>query len=739
MIVRIGLSLIPHDKQYAQSSSEIDRPVPIQGLTIANFRVKVADVMPQNSSAVNLLRLRSTSEAQPVVSLRTAFSKRDQEQLAWFLAKSPGDRFGNAIYREFARTHTNHTWQAWQDHYQSNSLVMNAVIKRKKNQQQAIKLPRKQNCHRNTGSITINDEIELTGWRDPSFKKYKGKEKAEIEVIEIEDLEEPDVSEQTCSSKKHSIAPRDFILHRIYTKNSSNENHLSFSHHSDKPYWNPRVRLAPGDIRFSSIPYEKYHLTAPEFSPDEYRQHYLAKQSKQNTERGAVPSNEDHMQVGPASSSMTDERTAIDTTTASIDDQVDRNERSSLSISPIIEASDNQPQFNSSITRSSVTKIHSSTSSDNREIVDTNSNVIRQANLSLPLNLTEDLGSTQTKDIQPPDILSKLSGNSSDLRQSNSLPSGLQEQQELDLVSVQARTVDPAKNLSQLSDNRVFLASASDVHLQPDLQTHSTASNNREHLVTPSIEDNLHQSSHQRVSHRFSTHARDSDPDTKVLDNRDTLVHDLRQERSSLQSDLPKETETQKVSNPSAEILVTILDNQDLVFTSLDDHRRDHLLLSELRRETDSVDIKDIDPPEIFSFLLVSDHLLNCSHDPRDLHEAADSTRTKPIDYPQIDITVSETIFDTSSADVRREKVVLKSDPGQQDGPGLNPSQPSDPPNILSMGPVDLVSSDLQIELGLEDVFEPLLHPHIVNASHIPQHLLDSLVKLQDRNLFQSF
>ncbi|KAI9625404.1 hypothetical protein KEM48_010884 [Puccinia striiformis f. sp. tritici PST-130] len=594
-------------------------------------------------------------------SLRTAFSKRDQEQLAWFLAKSPGDRFGNAIYREFARTHTNHTWQAWQDHYQSNSLVMNAVIKRKKNQQQAIKLPRKQNCHRNTGSITINDEIELT----------------------------------------------------------------------DKPYWNPRVRLAPGDIRFSSIPYEKYHLTAPEFSPDEYRQHYLAKQSKQNTERGAVPSNEDHMQVGPASSSMTDERTAIDTTTASIDDQVDRNERSSLSISPIIEASDNQPQFNSSITRSSVTKIHSSTSSDNREIVDTNSNVIRQANLSLPLNLTEDLGSTQTKDIQPPDILSKLSGNSSDLRQSNSLPSGLQEQQELDLVSVQARTVDPAKNLSQLSDNRVFLASASDVHLQPDLQTHSTASNNREHLVTPSIEDNLHQSSHQRVSHRFSTHARDSDPDTKVLDNRDTLVHDLRQERSSLQSDLPKETETQKVSNPSAEILVTILDNQDLVFTSLDDHRRDHLLLSELRRETDSVDIKDIDPPEIFSFLLVSDHLLNCSHDPRDLHEAADSTRTKPIDYPQIDITVSETIFDTSSADVRREKVVLKSDPGQQDGPGLNPSQPSDPPNILSMGPVDLVSSDLQIELGLEDVFEPLLHPHIVNASHIPQHLLDSLVKLK--------
>lgn len=142
--------------------------------------------------------------------------------------------------------------------------------------------------------------------RYPRTPRIKGKEKAPpIDVIQIDS----DSESSTPGSKNPLVGsstsqPVEFILHRL-PSNTRNElnNYRSKVDHSflcfpGKSHWDPSVRVVPlsreeesklfnfissypkGDLRLSTVLYEKYHLQAPEFSADEYRTYYLAHQWK---------------------------------------------------------------------------------------------------------------------------------------------------------------------------------------------------------------------------------------------------------------------------------------------------------------------------------------------------------------------------------------------------------------------------------------------------------------------------
>ncbi|KAA1132074.1 hypothetical protein PGTUg99_036803 [Puccinia graminis f. sp. tritici] len=285
----------------------------------------------------------TTRTARPVLQevcsyamgIRTAFCKADQDQLASFLAANPGDLNGNAIYKEFAQTHTNHTWQSWRHHYISNSMLINAIIRRirrlekeaasKKNQppsdghtlpndnhrepNEIHKLQQESAAKKNqppTGGHTPPDDsdkesressTEIVIKRSPMTRK--GKEKAAHYLLDTD-------SDSDCPGTESNPAdtPQDFVVHRIptdhhnHSKNYDHVTDLVSSHQLGKIRSNPSVKLITmspdeekklwqfvstypeGDIRLSLTLYESYHLQAPKFSAEQYRTYYLARQNR---------------------------------------------------------------------------------------------------------------------------------------------------------------------------------------------------------------------------------------------------------------------------------------------------------------------------------------------------------------------------------------------------------------------------------------------------------------------------
>ncbi|KAA1112883.1 hypothetical protein PGT21_014145 [Puccinia graminis f. sp. tritici] len=267
--------------------------------------------------------------------IRTAFCKADQDQLASFLAANPGDLNGNAIYKEFAQTHTNHTWQSWRHHYISNSMLINAIIRRirrlekeaasKKNQppsdghtlpndnhrepNEIHKLQQESAAKKNqppTDGRTPPDDsdkesressTEIVIQRSPMTRK--GKEKAAHYLLDTD-------SDSDCPGTESNPAdtPQDFVVHRIptdhhnHSKNYDHVTDLVSSRQLGKIHSNPSVQLITmspdeekklwqfvstypeGDIRLSLTLYENYHLQAPKFSAEQYRTYYLARQNR---------------------------------------------------------------------------------------------------------------------------------------------------------------------------------------------------------------------------------------------------------------------------------------------------------------------------------------------------------------------------------------------------------------------------------------------------------------------------
>ncbi|WAQ88721.1 hypothetical protein PtA15_10A140 [Puccinia triticina] len=248
------------------------------------------------------------------MSIRPRFSKSDQDQLASFLATHPGDWSGNAVYRQFAGTHTKHSWSSWRHHYLSNSALIKKLVHRKRRQLRTATAAA--NRH---GIIELLDDDDA-GNRNRGPKR-KGKEVAPIELIEIDssfdsnsDHAEPGSQkpESIASSRQPRPPQREFHLQRIpsnppnrFSSSSSATDLNAFSGQPQlgKSRWDPHVRVVPmsreeeqnffafisgypkGDLRFSSILYEKYHRQPPYFSPEEYRTYYLVHQARVCTKR----------------------------------------------------------------------------------------------------------------------------------------------------------------------------------------------------------------------------------------------------------------------------------------------------------------------------------------------------------------------------------------------------------------------------------------------------------------------
>lgn len=235
------------------------------------------------------------------MSVRSSFCKKDQDELALFLAAHPHSaRDGKSLYQEFAKTHKTHSWQSWRAHYLSNRLTMEAVIRRKlrkSNQQQTEPMQNGNTDHR---SRSPAQEVERVG-RQPG-RGSKGKGKAQpVDVIETYcDSDTPRGSR--ISRTGHQ--PQQFVLRRISSSRLSESRRSSdsinwSSSNQERPIYSdpsaPVITLSPeeeqaffrfisrhpeGDLRLSLKLYETYHLQAPKFSPREYRAYYLSQGHK---------------------------------------------------------------------------------------------------------------------------------------------------------------------------------------------------------------------------------------------------------------------------------------------------------------------------------------------------------------------------------------------------------------------------------------------------------------------------
>ncbi|POW04921.1 hypothetical protein PSTT_10027 [Puccinia striiformis] len=256
---------------------------------------------------------------------RTPFDKSDQDQLAFFLATNIGARNGNAIYKEFALTHTNHTWQSWRCHYLHNDLLINTRVRsiqralRQANQNQTPSAQKqKENSTKkkneiddHSSSSDSSKEIILISRRSPQSRK--GKEKP-IDYLSVEiddddhrsDLTESETDTHHPSTTDYNNLHK-FSVHRIpfedrnctpknsthgYVTDQLSSNQLgkiqllptaqvvTMSIQDEKSFIRFMDKYPQGDLRLSTKLYEIYHLKAPQFTADEYRAYYLEYQNK---------------------------------------------------------------------------------------------------------------------------------------------------------------------------------------------------------------------------------------------------------------------------------------------------------------------------------------------------------------------------------------------------------------------------------------------------------------------------
>jgi len=248
--------------------------------------------------------------------IRNRFSKADQDQLGLFLATHPGDRSGNAIYQEFAQTHTHHPWQAWRHHYIHNSLLMEAVIRRMKREMLAKKNQASANENDKERSESPTEEIEVIDQQGPGTRKGKEKAPCRLEIDSDSDSAESDA----CNKRSTGVL-QDFALHRIpnecrdRSRTCDSITDQAFPNQLGKTHSNPSVQVITlsrdeeqklfdfisaypqGDFRLSSILYEKYHSQVPKYSADEYRTYYLANQDRLIRKRSASREPEENGRV----------------------------------------------------------------------------------------------------------------------------------------------------------------------------------------------------------------------------------------------------------------------------------------------------------------------------------------------------------------------------------------------------------------------------------------------------------